>query len=413
MNQDQESGGHVPAHRPPVQQSPGGIAPLDEMDPDVFAADFGESIARTLDLETWTTGFDLNALHERLEQEVGEALEADRRHQPVVRTMMFPQIAKPHWPWSGVFRATPKQLIHVQRHILFNGAVDAVDGVSVVHDTLPVTIAQVGVCVASYSGNQGSWSHRMFRRDLRTKELDEVQEMIAVLERRGARSGLNQPGGGRDRVSNLLRRGLMTYAERAVLLKKCSAPWRMGHGHPTPFELLTSSAGRDVLRASTDVLRELVLEHKRFVFVPSEPSERLFLSIGNALHPREYALIETDERRMYPVISGGDIRDPYHEDMDEFYQDVAPSIVVGVYRTFMDTPPQLFYAHKDHAHEAALIAMADSILQPQRNFPALIDLADNVCRSQFGAEGFHATVEAAYARKGEPLKYLSERATRT
>ena len=75
-------------------------------------------------------------------------------------------------------------------------------------------------------------------------------------------------------------------------------------------------------------------------------------------------------------------------------------------------PPQLFYAHRDHVHEAALIAMADSLVQPHRNFPALIDLADIACRGLFGTEGFDSAVESAYARRGRPLQYLSERTTR-
>lgn len=41
--------------------------------------------------------------------------------------------------------------------LLFNGAVEACDGTSVEHGTLPVTITQIGVCLVSYQGDQGSW----------------------------------------------------------------------------------------------------------------------------------------------------------------------------------------------------------------------------------------------------------------
>ena len=44
--------------------------------------------------------------------------------------------------------------------------------------------------------------------------------------------------------------------------------------------------------------------------------------------------------------------------------------------TTLLAPPQLFYAHEDHADIAALVALADSVLQEQRGFPLLIDLAD-------------------------------------
>ena len=61
---------------------------------------------------------------------------------------------------------------------------------------------------------------------------------------------------------------------------------------------------------------------------------------------------------------------------------------------------------------AALIAMADSLLQAQRAFPTLIDLADTVCSSLFGTEGFNSSIQAAYAKHGHPLRYLGERETR-
>ena len=68
---------------------------------------------------------------------------------------------------------------------------------------------------------------------------------------------------------------------------------------------------------------------------------------------------------------------------------LAPQILVGVYRISDELPPHVFYAHTDCVHEAALIAMADSVLQAHSGFPMLLDLADRVCHSTFGEEGFH------------------------
>ncbi len=204
----------------------------------------------------------------------------------------------------------------------------------------------------------------------------------------------------------------MSYAERAVLLKKSKARWRMGHGNPAPYELLTGSGSMDLLLASLQVLNELILQHRRFVYVPSAPGERVLLTIGNALRPLEFAVVENSERRMYPIIHDGHLRGHFRERAVEFYRNAAPKILIGVYRTSGDVPPQVFYAHEDFAQEAALIAMADSVLQSHRGFPMLIDLADTVCRSTFGAEAFRSTVQSVYAARANPLRYLSERATR-
>ena len=56
------------------------------------------------------------------------------------------------------------------------------------------------------------------------------------------------------------------------------------------------------------------------------------------------------------------------------------------------------------------IAVADSVLQEERGFPLLIDLADHVCRSVFGGGSLRDMTDAAYAASGVPWRYLSERA---
>jgi hypothetical protein len=233
-----------------------------------------------------------------------------------------------------------------------------------------------------------------------------VDEALAILERRQAQSG-QKPGERRDRLTELGRRGIAAYAERAVLLTRSQAPWRMGRGHPAPYELLTGSGSMDLLLAGLDVLRRLILDHKRFIYVTSAPGEQGLLSIGYALGPLQYAVIETSVYRIGRIIEQGHLRGSYRDRAMDFYNDVAPQILVGVYRISDELPPQVFYAHKDCIHEAALIAMADSVLQAHRGFPMLLDLASRMCRSTFGEEGFVAAIRSAYAQRGR-LRYLSE-----
>ena len=86
--------------------------------------------------------------------------------------------------------------------------------------------------------------------------------------------------------------------------------------------------------------------------------------------------------------------------------------MVDVYRASELAPAHLFYAHVDHAHEAALIALADSVLQPHRGFPMLIDVANAICSATFGSDTLAGPLQLAYTRAGAPLRYLSERMTR-
>jgi hypothetical protein len=373
----------------------------------------GEGIDQILDPSTWRAGDDLRDVFARLEREVADAVRQEDEVRRTVRKVIFPSIGSRHDapPNAGVFAATAADIRQVQHSVLFNGGLDACDGTVVVHDHLPVTIIQLGACLVSYEGDQGSWTQRLFRRDIHSQGGDPVEEALAILQRRQIRAGFDLSGR-KDVINELVRRGVMSYMERAVLVQKSSAPWRMGHSHPAPYELITGSGSKEMLDKSLEIIRALVLDHKRFVFVPSAPADRAMLTIGNALRPLEFAIVETAERRMEKTIKQGKYWPDRKRTVEDFYGEVAPKIVVGVYRTSQSTPPYLFYAHVDHAEEAVLIAMADSALQAHRGFPILIDIANNACQATLGTDGFTSLVQSAYAATGNPLNYLGERETR-
>ncbi|MCD9186649.1 MAG: hypothetical protein LUM44_09455 [Pyrinomonadaceae bacterium] len=381
-----------------------------------FEAAYGESLINTLDLNTWSEGENLADTFGRVEREVAEAIEKEDEYRRQIRKIIFPKLATaPGAPdGAGLHKATIPELEKVQRGLLFNGAVEAADGTSVVHDTIPLTITQIGVSLVSYNGQQGTWVNKLFRRDLRSKISDPVEEVLSVLDRREKREGQGQEG---NSLSELARRGIMAYAERAILKEKSQAQWRMGHGSPAPYELLTGlwSSQGDRIRLSLDLIKWYVLEHKRFVFIPSAPRKRHWLMIGNALRPLEFAIIQTLKPEIEKLIENGGYREESGvlREMKKFRDEVAPQIVVGLYRASAMSPPYLFYAHKDYAQVAARIALADSILQEHRGFPMLIDLADTVCSATFGVDSFMSSVQTAYADAGQPHRYFAERETRT
>ena len=391
-----------------------------------FQEGFGEALRQTLNLDTWSSGEDLSEDYARVEAEVREAVAREDALLKRIRRELFPRLrGYPGAPkGAGVFNGEQEVIKRVHRGLLFNGGVEACDATRQVHDTLPLTIYQIGVSLVSYQGNQGTWCHRLFRRDLRVATGDPTEEMVTLLERRQQRGGLNQPNR-RDTLSELAQRGIMAYAERAILLHRSVATWRMGHGNPAPYELITGSGSLDLMIEATKVIRELVEGHQKFVYVASEPTDRVLLTIGQALRPLEYAIVSTLREAIDKTVDKGHYRMHVTSDttwngmrltpqnwIRKFRDDVAPKVVVGVYRATKLAPAQLFYAHVDHADLAAHIVLADSILQEHRGFPLLIDLADNVCRGVFGGDTLNAPVSTAYADAGAPWRYLSERATR-
>ena len=155
-----------------------------------------------------------------------------------------------------------------------------------------------------------------------------------------------------------------------------------------------------------------------------EPRERFLLTIGQALLPLCYALVGTladrlegwFQQRRFTMESAGDLLwdgEPIAppEWIPQFIERVASQVIVGLYRASVLAPAQLFYPHRDHAHFAAHIVLADSMFQEERGFPLLIDLADHVCASVFGGSLHHLT-ETAYNASGAPWRYFSERTTR-
>jgi hypothetical protein len=394
---------------------------------EAFEECFGESLRHTLDLGSWRDGVDLVREYARVEAEIERAVEFESEQQVRVREIVFPRVgfAPGAPPEAGHYDTlTVADVADVHRGLLFNGAVECCDGTHQHHDTLALTVHQIGVCLVSYTGNQGSWSTRLFRRDLRESRGDPVEVMTQLLERRGRRAGLNQPDR-RDGLSELAERAVMSYAEAAVLLDRAKAAWRMGHGSPAPYQLLAGAGNPDVAIESIKVMRRLIEEHRKFVYVSSESGDRHYLSFGQALRPLEYLVLGTLNERIEDFVD--DIQFAGKPTVDDrwdgkpmppeqwvirFRDEVASQVLVGVFRASALAPPQVFFAHRDHFELAAAIAIADSVLLPDRGFPMLIDLADRTCKSVYGGGSLRDVAETAYARCGSAFRYASERVNR-
>jgi len=406
----------------PAEQKPPDFSVVDNilaLESNEFQSAFGESVDNTLDINTWQVGEDLASMYQKLEEEVAKAVEQGGRIRERIRAELFPFVFKRAGApeCAGCYKVDVATIERIHRGLLFNGGVEACDGTSLSHDTLPITIAQIGVSLVSYQGDQGTWVHRLFRRDLRVGGFDPIDEALALLERRSKRDSTDARST-RDKLSDFTQRGIMEYAERAILLHKSQAPWRMGHGHPVPYELLTGGGlvidgDMPLLHQSMKMWRELLVEHRRWVFVTSAPADRVLLTLGDALYPLEFALVTTPLQVMRDIASGHlPVQTGLKAKTQAFVEEVGPQIVTGLYRASAQAPVRLFYAHRDYACLAALIAMADSVLQEHRGFPMLIDLADLVCRTTFGSNTFNAMIQQAYAEAGTPFRYLGERETR-
>lgn len=378
-----------------------------------FEESFGEGLQQTLDLDTWRVGSDLSREVERVANEVREAIERETKLQKRIRAEVFPKIAtQPKAPRNaGKHVADEKAIAKIHDQLLFRGGIEACDGAMQTHATLPLTIYQMGVTLVSYQGNEGTWCQRLFRRDLEKSSADPIQEAIAILDRRQQRSRSG------DRLGELAQKAILTYAERAILLQRSKAPWRMGVGNPVTYELLTGGSNLEMMVAATNVLRDLVEKHQKFVFISREPREQMLLTIAHALRPMEFAIVRTldaeldDWLHQRRYVTQDSTRLTWDAEsilpsqwIPRFIEQVASKIVVGLFRASETAPAQIFYAHEDHADFAAHIALADSMLQKHRGVPMLIDIARHVCKTVFG-DTLTGIAENAYAAAGVPWRY--------
>jgi hypothetical protein len=388
--------------------------PATEVTADEYKRVTGETLSQTVDISRWKRGIEALKDYDHLESEViaAEALSAEVREN--IRAKIFPYIAAdPRAPASaGVYRLTAADIEAAQRSVLMNGLVEGCDGNVHVVNTMALQIVQIAVVSASYNAEEESWAHRIFKRDIRFQPgRGIVEETLDLLKRRSPdHDGKDKP----KKISDMMRRGVMTFMERQILAESLKAPWRIGHGNPLAYELLTGAGSVDLIKLSIPVLSKLIA-HKKFLYVPSDTTEQHFKTIGDALYPLEYAVI-ADSTAYLERIGRGHFRGEWaktmENDLKSFMAEAAPQVLVGAYRASAYAPAQIFYAHRDYVHEAARIAIADSVHLDHRGFPMLIEMADNMCRTYFGAQTVERPVYAAFAATDAPFRHLGERSNR-
>jgi hypothetical protein len=389
--------------------------PVDELTSDEYRRITGESLSQTVDLARWKKGVEALKDYDKLEAEVTAAEEISVEVRKAIREKIFPAIRETEGAPkdAGVWRLTQADIAQTHRDVLMNGLVEGCDGNVHVVNTMALQIVQIAVVAVSYNAEEESWAHRIFKRDIRVQPgADMVGETLKLLKRRSPdEDGNDKP----RRVTEMMRRGVMTFMERQVMADALRSPWRIGHGNPLAYELLTGAGSHEMIRLSIPVLRRLIA-HRKFVFVVSDTNEQHIKTIGDALDPLEYAIISDATPYLTRIARGGfrgEWKRTLDEDLRPFMDDVGPQIVVGTYRASPYAPPQIFYAHRDYAHEAARIVIADSVHLDHRGFPMLIDMADNMCRTYFGAQSVERPVLAAFAGTDAPFRHLDERTTRS
>lgn len=367
--------------------------PSNEFSLTEFSKLYGEDLSHAIDIDTWHIGDDLAELHPLIEQELIKAKQEEISNHSIIRETIFPKIKdKGLVSHSGLHDVNSYDLIEkIQRGFLFNKAVTASASVSAAYNSVPISIIQIGVCLVNYQEQHGSYSHRLFRKDLKSKNDDPIKEVLSLLE--------NRKGNDSDKkkISDIAIRGIKSFAERTILLEKSGSNWIMGKGSPVPNELMMGfwSSQVEMKNKSISLMRKMILEHERFVYIQNSKAHPQLWTLGNALRPFEYLIINSIEDNLMNRLDSGGIRGDFLKDYTDFVTEVGPKIAMGVFKVSTYSQPHIFYGHVDHIRTAALIAMADSAFQLHTGTPMLLDLADSLCKTAFGKNDFIASIEQA------------------
>lgn len=367
---------------------------------DDFRRAFGENFVDAIDINTWSIGANLSELYPVIEQEWLKAKTDENKHQQIFRDYVFPRIKDiGNVPFAGLNSQVEdvKQLLgRIHRGFLFNGAVTACGSTHAIFNTVPLSITQIGVCLINYEKQHGSYSHRLFSRDLRFKSDDPIQEALDLIEKRKT---IDNAGDARAAMSNLAVRGIRAFVERAILLDKRipQSKWILGSGTPAPYELMTGFWGsqREMMNKSIELMSRMIIDHQRFVYVHSCEKFPDLWTLGNALLPFEFLIISSLEDDLVRRVELGGTRNVIRDAYRSFAREVGSKIVRGIYKVSHHAQPQIFYGHTDHIRTAALIAMADSVFQLHIGKPMLLDLASSLCEISFNKSELGSTIEQA------------------
>jgi hypothetical protein len=362
-----------------------------------------QSLRQALDLGMWDESANLEKMASAVHRFVSSSVENEQRWHDSIRTEVFPQLHlfKEAPAQAGIYTIPERYLRDAYRNHLLCGGVTAVNGASASHDGVAASLAAVGVCLIRYDGELNSWRTSFFRRDQPVDAGDRVQEIRDLLDQRGRRSGVGTgPGAGRDQITYLLRRGVMAAAERRALLERTDTAWRLGHGMPAPLELLTGSGSMSLIDEALPVLEQLLLRHRRWVFLLTPGSHFALATLANALEERQLGIFQKGNAALDEILERGHFSYGYRRKVEDFGRRLGEAIVVGGFRATKHASGQVFLAHSDHALPAGVLAMADAALQPHRGFPLLLDLAAVSAKVYLGMEAFQGLVESAYAKAG-------------
>jgi len=266
---------------------------------------------------------------------------------------------------------------------LFSGQVVAVDGTHSVFEMLAGIRCQIGVATTTYENKKTVGAVFVSEQQVTAEDTT----VLGILRRRKKSQKV---------ISRMLVQAVMFYMERAKALER-GEEWLMFNGELVPQPLRTGVGSFRALQPCLEMCQR-VLERKKVIGVLGKSTDDELLSLGLALNAGEYISIRSYREDLDEYVEASGLRGNDRRDMERFNCEWADQFKVGVYRA--GGKAYVFQAHREHFDEAAQLVVRDSMFQPLRAYPLLIDYADALCSHMLSSSDFRRMVEFKLAKAG-------------
>lgn len=265
---------------------------------------------------------------------------------------------------------------------LFSGKVVATDGTLNKYPLLTGLRCRIGVISTSYNN-------------------DTIDKVLYISEREFIDEETSNPKdyfekiGKGTKISNLFLTSLMSYKEREMAFER-PGEWKFIHGTLVPLELRVPRIG-EAFESCLEIAKKIV-NHKKCVGVISGSSEFDLVGAGSILNHGEYLHADYVSSRLEEDIDESIGNKQEKDLLYDLKDNFLSKIKIGVFR--VGPKSYIFEAHEDYFDEAAALVIRDSMNQPFRGFPLLIDYADSLCNQLVGPGEFNNIVESKMAKLG-------------
>ncbi|RLE84112.1 MAG: hypothetical protein DRJ39_03700 [Thermoprotei archaeon] len=272
---------------------------------------------------------------------------------------------------------------------LRKGEVCGIDGTLALYPTPIGYRCRIGVVAVNYKGERVNEAVYISDANLVDEELEKVEDFLENVEKL-------------TRITPLLYRSIMFHRERELALER-QEKWKLAHGPLIPLEMRLGRLGvSGALEANLELSKKIV-EHGHVIGVLSSTNRLRVLNLGYALNPGEYMKIAS-----LGSVMESEIRRAPSEERElilDFIREYGEKLVMGIYKA--SHKAYVFEAREDVFHEAAHILYADSLNNPVKGFPLLIDYADTLCSSLLSPEDFKKRIECEILKREKEKAFQS------